>query len=64
MTVIYTIALCLLFIVVTVTYMSVAAFESKEAYLQRAERAALTNIFLDKLRIIVVIWVGFVKDNT
>ena len=64
MTVIYTIALCLLFIVVTVTYMSVAAFESKDAHLQGAERAAFASIFLVKLRIIVVIWVSFVKDNT
>jgi hypothetical protein len=61
MTVIYTIALCLLFIVVTVTYMSVAAFESKEAPCRGAERAAFARIFfLVKLRIIVVIWVGFV----
>jgi hypothetical protein len=38
--------------------MSVAAFESKEAHLQRAERAAFASIFffLDKLRIIVLIW--------
>jgi hypothetical protein len=40
--------------------MSVAAFESKEAHLQGAERAASASIFLVKLRIIVVIWVGFV----
>lgn len=54
MTVIYTIVLCLLFIVVTVTYMSVAAFESRMKLIcSELSELPFTCIFLDKLRIIV-----------